>query len=259
MRKLIVKGPTAGNTGEFASCRSYWMFAKALMDDDENGATVKDFLQAVVVTSEPRRVSYPKDTKLWRAQLHERGQTISDLKEPFGAKRMKPLPTCRAGRINAENDPCLYTAEDENTAMSEVRPWIGAVGTLAQISTTRQLTLVYCAGDFFRDEDLAFLHTLRKEPSPEDREHYVWGQINAAFRAPTTSADTAKLYRPTQVLAQKFRSEGVDNVAGITYSSSIGSKRNFVFFDLNTVVIGERRFFTKIGPDEFVVDDRVWV
>jgi hypothetical protein len=168
---------------------------------------------------------------------------------------MKPLPTCKAGRINAENDPCLYTAEDENTAIREVRPWSGALGTLAQVSTARDLTLVYCAGDFFRDEDLAFLHTLPNEPSPADREHYVWGQINAAFRAPTTSADTTKLYRPTQVLAQEFR-KGVD---GIIYSSSTGSKRNFVFFDLEAVVIAERRFFTSTGRDEFVVDHRVWV
>jgi hypothetical protein len=232
------------------------MFEKALVQDDKNGATFDDFLRAVVVTSEPRKVGFPEGTKLWRAQLHERGQNIKDLKETFGAKRMKPLSTCKAGRINAANDPCLYTAEDENTAMSEVRPWIGAVGTLAQVSTTRELTLVYCAGDFFRDEDLAFLHTLRNEPSPEDRERYIWGQINAAFRSPTTSADTTKLYRPTQVLAQKFRSE---KSHGIIYSSSIGRRRNFVFFDLDAVVIGERRFFTKIGPDEFVVDDRVWV
>jgi hypothetical protein len=232
------------------------MFAKALMHGDNNGATFKDFLDAVVTTSEPRKVGFPKGTKFWRAQLHERSQNIKDLKEPFGAKRMKPLPTCKAGRINAENDPCLYTAEDENTAMSEVRPWIGAVGTLAQVSTIRELPLVYCAGDFFRDEDLAFLHTLRNEPSPEDRQRYVWGQINAAFRSPTTSEDTTKLYRPTQVLAQKFRSEKLD---GIIYSSSIGRKRNFVFFDLDAIVIGERRLFTKTGPGEFGVDDRVWV
>jgi hypothetical protein len=232
------------------------MFAKAVVQDT-NGATFGDFLRAVVVTSEPRKVGFPEGTKLWRAQLYERGQNIKDLEEPFGAKRMKPLPTCKAGRTNAENDPCLYTAEDENTAMREVRPWwIGAVGTLAQVSTTRELTLVYCAGDFFRDEDLAFLHTLRNEPSPEDRERYAWGQMNAAFRAPTTAADTTTLYRPTQVLAQTFRSDGLD---GIIYSSSMGTKRNFVFFDLDAVVIGERRFFTKIGPDEFVVDDRVWV
>ena len=80
------------------------------------------------------------------------------------------------------------------------------------------------------------------EPVPEDRERYVWGQINGAFRAPTTSADRTAFYRPTQILAQNFRNDGSD---GIMYSSSLGSKRSLALFDLDAAVIGERRFFTK--------------
>ena len=85
---------------------------------------------------------------------------------------MKPLSNCREGRLNPKNIPCLYLATDPDTAMREVRPWIGAIGTLAAFSVVRELDLVICAEKISTSVPLQWLTGV--EPSPEERERHVW-------------------------------------------------------------------------------------
>ena len=57
----------------------------------------------------------------------------------------------------------------------------------------------------------------------------VWTQIDRAFSKPTTSADDAADYVPTQVIAELFKSEGY---GGIAYRSAFGEDGyNIVLFD----------------------------
>jgi RES domain-containing protein len=187
----------------------------------------------------PRIFGVPKGEKFWRAQLHEPNQKIWEVKEPFSAERMKPLSTCKEGRINPKNIPCLYLAMDEETAMSEVRPWIGAIGTLAEFVTEKELNLIHCAGTISTGTPLWFAH-LPKEPPPAERERYIWTTLNAAFSEPISPTDSTADYAPTQVLAEVFKDAGYD---GIMYGSSVGAGTNVALFDLEAARVIHRKLF----------------
>jgi RES domain-containing protein len=224
---------------EFASWESYRRFSLAVIRktryvfDKETEA----FLTTIVATCESRIFPVPKGTKFWRAQLHEPNQKLWEVNEPFGAKRMKPLANCKEGRINPKNIPCLYVALDEKTAMSEARPWIGAVGTLAEFETERDLDLVHCVGKPLSDPPVFFA----KEPPPAEREPYIWSTLNAAFSEPITPTDSTADYAPTQVLAEVFKHAGYD---GIMYGSSVDERgTNVALFDLEAARFNYGKLF----------------
>jgi RES domain-containing protein len=229
---------------EFASWKSYQRFSLAVIRATRYlfDKETEDFLATIVATSESRIFGVPKGTELWRAQLHEPNQKMWEVKEPFGAERMKPLSNCKEGRINPKNIPCLYLALEEKTAMSEVRPWIGAVGTLAEFVTERDLNLVHCVGKLSTDPPPWFTH-LPKEPTRDERERFVWRTLNAAFSEPITPTDSTADYAPTQVLAEVFKHAGHD---GIMYASSVGPGTNVVLFDLEAGRVIHRKLFQTI-------------
>ena len=93
----------------------------------------KDFLNTVRATSRSRTEKITKGSVLWRAQLghcwrqhYQDGEYIDDVPSPFPSERMKPLADRAAeGRANPKGIPCLYLAIHKDTALAEVRPWIG--------------------------------------------------------------------------------------------------------------------------------------
>lgn len=72
------------------------------------------------------------------------------------------------------------------------------------------------------------------EPAAPERERAVWKDIDNAFSKPVTPHEQIAEYVPTQVLAEFFRSQGLD---GIRYRSSVGQGTNIVFFDLNVAEV----------------------
>jgi RES domain-containing protein len=138
---------------------------------------------------------------------------------------MKP-PADRAqeGRVNPKGIPCLYLATMRETAISEVRPWLGTLVSVAQFRTTRPLRIVDCSVHHARQP--LFL----EEPSEADREQAVWAHIDRAFSEPTTRSDDTADYVATQILAELFRREGYD---GVAYKSAFGEQGfNIALFDL---------------------------
>jgi hypothetical protein len=131
------------------------------------------------------------------------------------------------GRINPRGIPCLYLASTKETAMAEVRPWIGSLISLGQFKTMRDLRVVDCSKD-----KRVFPHWLLtekpREISREERERVVWGEINHGLSRPVTPDDSITEYVPTQVLAEAFRAEGYD---GIVYRSLLADGLNVALFD----------------------------
>jgi hypothetical protein len=145
---------------------------------------------------------------------------------PADLKRMIPF-TDRAteGRVNAKGIPCLYLSTDRDTAMAEVRPWIGSYVSVGQFTIFRDLTVVDCSSDL-ASSGLRFEGA---EPEPGERERLVWGRINRAFSEPVTRSDDVADYAPTQVLAEAFRVKGFD---GIVYGSKVGVGKTVAIFDV---------------------------
>ena len=63
---------------------------------------------------------------------------------PFSAKEMEPPPDDLAtpGRINPEGIPYLYCSDDLDTAGSELRPWKGALITIAELKINKDIEIV---------------------------------------------------------------------------------------------------------------------
>jgi hypothetical protein len=143
---------------------------------------------------------------------------------------MKPLPhSAHEGRVNPKGIPCLYLATDKETAMAEVRPWIGSSVSAGPFRIARDLTVI----DFSVGHDSKFEFYF-DEPSPPEREKSVWAQVDRAFSEPASVEPDTANYVPTQVISEFFRKQGLD---GVAYKSRLGNGFNIALFDLNAAVL----------------------
>jgi len=215
----------------FTSWRSYWHFRQSVRRELRFVRTpeTEAFIAAVLETSESRRVTIPSGRLFWRAQLgHDwrpmNSDTDDEIPCAFPRSRMKPLPD-RAwdGRANPRGIPCLYVATTKETAMAEVRPWVGSYVSVGQFRTHRELKVVDCGRSH---EGFAFHF---EEPDEAGRMDAVWRDIDRAFAEPMTRSDDQADYAPTQILAEVFKRAGLD---GVVYRSTFGEDGfNLALFD----------------------------
>ncbi len=235
----------------FKSWRSFYFFIQSLkksryiFDEETN-----QFLEEVLNSSASREATLHKDTILWRAQLGC-DEDQKGVPHPYSLERMKPLPKLvNEGRANPTGIAYLYLATHRETAMSEVRPWIGKQLSLAEFLIEKELRVVDCTkksnssplffsattGDFF-------------EPSDEEKEKSVWHHIGQAFSTPVNIDEDKLGYIPTQIICELLRKNGID---GLIYTSNFSSGHNIVLFDTkNAKPISCNLFITKGIKFEF--------
>jgi len=220
---------------EFISWRSYSAFACSIIKDWRfiRSPEQNAYIDAVLSSSSSRVTSIPSGAQLWRAQqkhewaveIHE-GQEV-DVLAPAKAERMKPLrDQAVEGRANPKGIPYLYASTHKETAIAEVRPWIGSLVTVAALTVLHPLKIVNCTSQA-ASSPLYFF----EEPNAADREAANWKAIDEAFSRPVTACEHSAEYAPTQVLAEAFRRNGFD---GIAYrSSTLGVGHNIAIFNLD--------------------------
>ena len=221
---------------EFKSWRSYWEFERVVKSKMRYiyRSDTKDFLNTVLATSQSRTEKIAEGRFLWRAQLghcwhqhYQDGEYIDDVPSPFPSERMKPFADRAAeGRANPKGIPCLYLATHKDTALAEVRPWIGSLVSVGQFKLLRDVTVVNCT-----TEEGRRVYVGKGELSPEEREKAVWHDIDRAFAKPVDRNDHLADYAPAQIIAELFKAEGFD---GIAYRSSLGPGHNVALFDIET-------------------------
>ncbi|MDQ3256946.1 MAG: RES family NAD+ phosphorylase [Acidobacteriota bacterium] len=240
---------------EFKSYRSYWDFSHSVSREWRytRSSEQEEFLSAVLDTSDSREVIIPQDEILHRAQIGHDLHSVDIDGEPgeepcpFPPERMKPLKNqASEGRANPKGIPYLYLATQLSTAISEVRPWVDALVSVAQLKVTRPLTIV----DFSKEEKrlIAYLG----EPNAPERERAVWRDINYAFSRPVTQNELVADYVPTQMLAELFREHSFD---GIGYKSSLGSGSNLALFDFEAADVINCTLF-HVDAVDFVFSER---
>lgn len=224
---------------EFASWASYGNFCQRVQQRRRYiwEKEVRAFLNTVLATLKDRDVEISKGKVFYRAQrgVEWEDDFQSDIKvgeKPyaFGSKRMKPLPNrAKEGRVNAAGIPVLYLASSVQTAISEVRPWVGVMASVAQFKIVRDLKAANLSlghGEW----SAGHLKIGDEEPTPEEKERAVWIDIDNAFSHPVTGSDDAADYVPTQILAELFRDAGYD---AVIYRSQFGEKGyNIALFNL---------------------------
>lgn len=193
-------------------------------------ATGEQFLRAVADTCKDRVRKIPERETFWRAQVGHQWIVEAEFKRrtrgPHPETRMRPLrDRAYEGRVNPKGIPCLYLATTRDVAMSEVRPWLGSVVSVARFCIERELTVVDCS--IFHGARVPQIDS----PTLADIEKTVWAHIDHAFSRPVTRSDNTAEYAATQILAEVFRSEGYD---GIIYKSAFSAEGyNIALFDLN--------------------------
>lgn len=230
---------------EFESWNSYRDFAADVTHNHRYifSRRAERFIDAVRDTLHKREAVIPKGSVLFRAQrgvdyVGEQGTPNED--DPinpvaYGPERMKPsLQFSTDGRASPAGVPVLYLASTEETAISEVRPWVGSDISLAKFEVLRDLKALNLT---LGHGKLSFGHlSLRQlegdsEVGALDKERAVWIDIDNAFSRPVARDDNRLEYVPTQILADLFASAGFD---ALIYRSQFGKKgRNVVLFDTN--------------------------
>lgn len=238
----------------FKSWRSYSIFKHAvdtkqrfILDEESI-----DFLNSIVDTCQERELTIKKDSIVWRAQnghswrphyQHDPDTDedihVDDFPCPYPPNRMKPLSDSAAeGRANSKGIPHLYVATDKETAMAEVRPWLGAILTVAHLKITRELKILDFSVEHGKNNfKLKFIF---EEPSAEETIKAVWSDIDNAFSKPTKASDLKSEYAPTQIISEFIRSKGFD---GIAYKSSLSEGHNICLFDLASAEVVKCHIF----------------
>lgn len=227
----------------FETGRAFFHFEKEVQKNRRYIRTreAEQFLDAVRKSCKAKAMHVSKGRGFWRAQSGHGWRLIDEIDDKvpaaFPPERMKPLADrAMEGRANSKGIPALYLCTNKEAAMSEVRPWLGSMLSLARFETTRDLRLVNCA----RDQQSRHSFFLDEIPEEEITDA-VWADIDRAFTKPVSRSDDIGEYVATQILTELFRDEGFD---GIAYRSAFGEHSlNLALFDLECARIESCQLF----------------
>jgi RES domain-containing protein len=144
----------------------------------------------------------------FRARINNPEQTNPFANDEMGAPP-KGLPA--SGRINPEGISYLYVAKTSETAIAEVRPWRGAIVTIAMVEIQHACKIV----------SLNMSSPGAREGAPKSLEQITKGIITEQvlrqmyFSAPAHINDRLA-YLPSQYLAELIKAKDID---GIEYQS----------------------------------------
>ena len=178
-----------------------------------------------------------KGKRVYRARIGERSASPTGRRRPFppgpqiGAP---PASTAGPGRANPTGLCYLYCADEEATAIAEVRPYVGASVSVARLEALQRMKLVDAA-----KVRRLFSPLARKDLSDVLSALQLLEVLNEQLSRPISPNAAEIDYLPTQYLAEVVRAEGYD---GIRYKSGlVENGTNFVLFDQSKTLVLETK------------------
>lgn len=206
-----------------------------------------DFLNALKLSWNKRKIIIPKNTEVFRAQISHienwirdnDGMIINNEILPSEDKRLIPKKEyAYEGRLNPKGIIVFYSSVSKETAMSELRPWINSLITVGTFRTKYEIMAIDLTVDQY--------YGIPEDESDEWKEKVVWGDINYHFSRPIVNSDTSADYASTQILAEYFKKNGFN---AIVHKSSLGQEKNIVFFSNNHVELVSKEVKKVISVD----------
>lgn len=195
-----------------------------------------EFLSIIVEIAKKRNVVYKKGEPFIRARKGSKQEKSLDSRLDENIKNLlgsflpydktemwaPPLELNVNGRVNPCGISCLYVATDRETAIAEVKPYIGEKISVATFRSNNDVKLV----DFTTGRaDWMVVYQWNDIPvSSNDAEEIIWGQINCDFSVPVLPQEPEYSYVATQLVAELLKSEGFD---GIVYRSGLTHTKGF--------------------------------
>ena len=186
----------------------------------------------------------PRNFSIFRARIGFQDDELGRPRPFEGIDIGAPPPnSAKAGRANSEGQVVLYAADQEPTAISEVRPWRGLLVSVAELILSQSLRLVNLSAppppsNPFTDE----------APQYELELEDLLISFGMELGRPLRRADYPQDYLPSQKLVRRI--QGSSLYDGIRYPSAIvPSGTNLVIFDPNLVRIGSSKL-VEIGDFE---------
>jgi hypothetical protein len=128
----------------------------------------------------------------------------------------------RAGRANSYGINYLYAATDQETAITEVRPYINSLVSVAQLSPKDDLTVVNLCNDNTSELDCITNSNIQFNQA-------IWYLVSYEFSRPTNPKDSILEYLLTQIATEYFKNKNFD---GIFFNRSMNNNgRNVVIFN----------------------------
>ena len=225
----------------FRSEHAYWEFAKTVRTERRFifDGKAGDFLAAVRAASKSRARRVKSGSCLYRVQIgseHDPDPRETGIFEhPLPKTRLIPDPKSikNGGRANPSGLAYLYLANTKETALAEMRPWLGESLTLAIFKIQKGVKLVVCRAGSENSGGSLF----EENTSTEQIDRCVWNDISRAFSRAVTREDQESAYLPTQILAEAFKAEGFD---GVAYRSGLERGTNIVLFDVGVAKLIHR-------------------
>jgi hypothetical protein len=160
-----------------------------------------------------------------------------------------PADKASAGRANVEGQVVLYVAEQEKTAVSEIRPALGFYVSVANLTLERDCRILDLTKDLselnpFEEESIGWHIEIRD----------LLNRLGEEMSRPLERSDDKTLYVPCQRLAGYIRENGYD---GIRYPSALNpGGSSIVFFDPEIADVGDAKLVkvTEVKL-EYEVDD----
>jgi hypothetical protein len=125
-----------------------------------------------------------------------------------------PLGASSEGRVNPKSITYLYLADDEYTAVCEVRPFLKSKVSVAEFELTKDIKIV----------DFAKLDIMGNETTILEA---IYTLLRYVYSMPIDN-DHQDLYMPTQYVSEYIKKLGYD---GIKYKSSLSYGHNFALFN----------------------------
>jgi RES domain-containing protein len=138
--------------------------------------------------------------ELYRARVMPLDKEIDTEPLPGNAMTSPPPEVASAGRLNPDGIPYFYAALDPETAIAEVRPWVGGRLTVAKFVTAKAYDVL----------DLTGVYTARFPSLRVQTLSHIIGR--PAHR------DDRWAYLGTQYVAERLKDQGIH---GILYTSSM--------------------------------------
>lgn len=175
-------------------------------------------------------IALSPDSDLYRARVGFSG--TNEQPHPYERACIGPPPPNKtgAGRANRKEQPVVYCAEEEDTAIYEVRPSRGNYVSVGRLKVVDQLRIVDLCEELpepnpFTDKTLIYSVELRG----------LFLGLGDALAAPMRRTDDTSHYLPTQALAERIQATGFH---GICYPSAMRKGgHNIVIFDPTRVTV----------------------